>query len=319
VTAAPHISVLRDAIVASLMPKSGGHYVDGTFGAGGYSEALLGAADCKVWGIDRDPDALAFGAALTARFPGRLTMIEGNFGDMDRLLGDRGVQVIDGVALDLGVSSMQLDRAERGFSFRADGPLDMRMDPSRGDSAAQWLASASEAELKGVIANYGEERFAQQIARAIVASRAHEPITRTRQLAAIVAKALGSRARGDRSQDPATRTFQAVRIHVNQELQELSLALDAVLPFLASGARLATISFHSLEDRLVKQFLRRHSTPFGGDARLSRLAIASSALPQPPLMLVGRAIRAGDAEVAANPRARSATLRVAERTGAALQ
>jgi 16S rRNA (cytosine1402-N4)-methyltransferase len=169
-----------------------------------------------------------------------------------------------------------------------------------------------------VNAGYGEERFAQQIARAIVAARAHEPIVRTRQLAAIVAKAVRARGRGDRSQDPATRTFQAVRIYVNQELQELSLALNAVLSCLATGGRLAVISFHSLEDRLVKQFFRRHSLPFGGDARLARLAIASDALPQPPLKLVGRAVRAGDAEVAANARARSATLRVAERTKAAL-
>jgi 16S rRNA (cytosine1402-N4)-methyltransferase len=169
-----------------------------------------------------------------------------------------------------------------------------------------------------VIADYGEERFAQQIARAIVAARAHEPITRTRQLATIVAKALGARARGDRGQDPATRTFQAVRIYVNQELQELSLALEAVLPCLAAGGRLAVVSFHSLEDRLVKQFFRRHSLPFEGDARLARLAIASDALPQPPLKLVGRAVRAGETEVAANPRARSATMRVAERTQAAL-
>jgi 16S rRNA (cytosine1402-N4)-methyltransferase len=169
-----------------------------------------------------------------------------------------------------------------------------------------------------VIADYGEERFAQQIARAIVAARAHEPVVRTRQLASIVAKAVGSRGRGDWSQDPATRTFQAVRIFINQELQELPLALDRILPRLRDGGRLAVISFHSLEDRLVKQFFRRHSQPYGGDARLARLPIAESALPEPPLVLVGRAIRAGDAEIAANPRARSAVLRIAERTAAAL-
>ena len=225
------------------------------------------------------------------------------------------VDGIDGALLDLGIASPQIDDPARGFSFRARRTARHAHGSRRAaNSAAQWLASASEAELKGVIADYGEERFAQQIARAIVAARAHEPITRTRQLAAIVAKALGARARGDRSQDPATRTFQAIRIHVNQELQELPLALDAVLPCLLPGGRLAVISFHSLEDRLVKQFFRRHSVPFAGDSRLARLAIRDDALPQPPLKLVGRAIRAGEAEVAANPRARSATLRVAERT-----
>jgi 16S rRNA (cytosine1402-N4)-methyltransferase len=313
-----HVPVLLEEAVAALAVKPDGIYLDGTFGRGGHSRRILQALGPagRLVALDRDPAAEEAARAWT---DSRFHFHRAWFSSLADVLERERIGYVDGALLDLGIASPQIDEPERGFSFRADGPLDMRMDPSRGESAAQWLATASESELKGVIANHGEERFAQQIARAIVASRAHEPITRTRQLAAIVAKALGARARGDRSQDPATRTFQAVRIHVNQELQELSLALDAVLPFLASGARLATISFHSLEDRLVKQFLRRHSTPFGGDARLSRLAIASSALPQPPLMLVGRAIRAGDAEVAANPRARSATLRVAERTGAALQ
>ncbi len=190
----------------------------------------------------------------------------------------------------------------------------MRMDPTRGQTAAEWLAGVNERELTGVIADYGEERFAQQIARAIIAARAHEPIVRTGQLAAIVAKAVGTRGRGDRSQDPATRTFQALRIHVNQELTELSLALERVLPRLALGGRLAIISFHSLEDRSVKQFFRRHALAYGGDVRLARLAIATRTLPLPPLKLIGRAIRPGDAEISANPRARSAHLRVAERT-----
>ena len=216
--------------------------------------------------------------------------------------------------LDLGVSSPQIDNPERGFSFRADGPLDMRMDPTRGQPASEWLARATEGELRGVIGDYGEERFAQQIARAIIAARAHQPIQRTGQLAAIVAKAVGTRGRGDRSQDPATRTFQALRIHTNGELTELSLALERVLPRLALGGRLAIISFHSLEDRPVKQFFRRHAQAYGGDARLARLAIATRTLPVPPLKLIGRAIRPRDAEIAANPRARSAHLRVAERT-----
>jgi 16S rRNA (cytosine1402-N4)-methyltransferase len=312
-----HVPVLLQEAVAALAVRPGGIYVDGTFGRGGHALRILDALGPRgrLVALDRDPSAEAVAREWSDP---RFQFHRAWFSSLPEVLAHEHIDRIDGALLDLGIASPQIDEPERGFSFRADGPLDMRMDPSRGDSAAQWLASASEAELKGVIANYGEERFAQQIARAIVAARAHEPIARTRQLAAIVAKALGARARGDRSQDPATRTFQAVRIHVNQELQELSLALDAVLPRLTSGGRLAVISFHSLEDRLVKQFFRRRSLPFEGDARLARLAIASDALPQPPLQLVGRAIRAGDAEVAANPRARSATMRVAERTGAAL-
>ena len=220
---------------------------------------------------------------------------------------------IDGLLLDLGISSPQIDDPSRGFALRADGPLDMRMDTTCGESAAQWLATATESELKKVIADYGEERFAQPIARAIVAARAHEPVVRTRQLAAIVAKAVGAGRWRDRGQDPATRTFQALRIHVNEELTELSLTLDRALPRLAPGGRLAVISFHSLEDRIVKQFFRRHSEPYGGDARLARLAIAQRALPATPLRRVGRAIRPSPAEVEANPRSRSARLRVAER------
>jgi 16S rRNA (cytosine1402-N4)-methyltransferase len=312
-----HVPVLLQEAVAALAITPDGTYVDGTFGRGGHALRILGSLGPRgrLIALDRDPFAEAM--AREWKDP-RFHFHRAWFSTLPDVLASEHIDRVDGVLLDLGIASPQIDEPERGFSFRADGPLDMRMDPSRGNSAAEWLASASEAELKGAIANYGEERFAQQIARAIVAARAHEPITRTRQLAAIVAKALGARARGDRSQDPATRTFQAVRIHVNQELQELSLALEAVMPRLAAAGRLAVISFHSLEDRLVKQFFRRHSLPFEGDARLARLAIASDALPQPPLKLVGRAVRAGDAEVAANPRARSATMRVAERTGAAL-
>ena len=312
-----HVPVLLQEAVAALAVRPDGVYLDGTFGRGGHALRILDALgpNGRLIALDRDPSAEAMAREWDDP---RFHFHRAWFSTLPDVLAHEHVERVDGVLLDLGIASPQIDEPERGFSFRADGPLDMRMDPSRGTSAAEWLASASEAELKGVIANYGEERFAQQIARAIVAARAHEPVTRTRQLAAIVAKALGARARGDRSQDPATRTFQAVRIHVNQELQELSLALEAVMPRLAAGGRLAVISFHSLEDRLVKQFFRRHSLPFEGDARLARLAIASDALPHPPLKLVGRAVRAGDAEVAANPRARSATMRVAERTGAAL-
>jgi 16S rRNA (cytosine1402-N4)-methyltransferase len=312
-----HLPVLLQEAVAALAIKPDGIYVDGTFGRGGHSRRILEALGPRgrLIALDRDPSAEAVAQQWTDP---RFHFHRAWFSTLPEVLASVRIERIDGALLDLGIASPQIDEPERGFSFRADGPLDMRMDPSRGASAAQWLASASEAELKGVIADYGEERFAQQIARAIVAARAHEPIARTRQLAAIVAKALGARARGDRSQDPATRTFQAVRIHVNQELQELSLALEAILPCLSAGARLAVISFHSLEDRMVKQFFRRNSLPFEGDARLARLAIASDALPQPPLKLVGRAIREDEAQVAVNPRARSATLRVAERTKAAL-
>jgi 16S rRNA (cytosine1402-N4)-methyltransferase len=308
-----HVPVLVEEAVAALRIKPDGAYVDATFGRGGHSRRMLSllGPHGRLVAIDRDPAAAAAARAFTdPRFAFRHAW----FSELASVLDACGIARADGVLLDLGISSPQIDDPERGFSLRADGPLDMRMDPTHGVSAAEWIARASERELRGVIADYGEERFAQQIARAIVAARAERPIVRTLQLAAIVAKALGARARGDRSQDPATRTFQAVRIFVNQELQELSLALERVPPRLAVGGRLAVISFHSLEDRLVKQAFRRGSQPYGGDARLARLPIASAALPQPPLATVGRAIRATAAEIAANPRARSATLRVAERT-----
>jgi 16S rRNA (cytosine1402-N4)-methyltransferase len=312
-----HVPVLLNEAVAALAVKRDGAYVDGTFGRGGHSEQILAAlgSEGALVAVDRDPEAEAI--ARNWSDP-RFRFHRARFSELPDVLDREGLPLVDGVLLDLGIASPQIDDPARGFSLRADGPLDMRMDPSRGPSAADWLSHVEERELKGVIADYGEERFAQQIARAIVAGRAHEPILRTRQLAAIVAKAVGARGRGDWSQDPATRTFQAIRIFINQELQELPLALDRILPRLRDGGRLAVISFHSLEDRLVKQFFRRHSLPYGGDARIARLPIASRALPRPPLELVGRATRASDAEVAANPRARSAVLRVAERTEAVI-
>ena len=312
-----HVPVLLDEAVAALAVKPGGTYVDATFGRGGHSRRILAALgpDGALVALDRDPAAEAVARTWRdARFRFRRAW----FSELPDVLDREGVALIDGVLLDLGIASPQIDDPARGFSLRTDGPLDMRMDPSRGPSAAEWLSHVTERELRGVIADYGEERFAQQIAGAIVAARALEPILRTRQLAAIVAKAVGARGRGDWSQDPATRTFQAVRIFVNQELQELPLTLDRILPRLRHGGRLAVISFHSLEDRLVKLFFRRHSQPYGADARLARLPIATRALPRPPLELVGRASRPGEAEVAANPRARSAVLRVAERTEAPL-
>jgi 16S rRNA (cytosine1402-N4)-methyltransferase len=303
--------------MAALAIKPGGIYVDATFGRGGHSRHILARLSPagRLVALDRDPDAEA--VAGTWRDP-RFRFHRAWFSELPQVLDADGVAEIDGLLLDLGISSPQIDDPRRGFSLRADGPLDMRMDPARGSSAAEWLASVTERELRGVIADYGEERFAQQIARAVVAARALEPIVRTRQLAAIVAKAVGARRGRDRSQDPATRTFQALRIYINQELSQLSLALARALPRLASGGRLAVISFHSLEDRLVKQFFRRHSEPYGGDTQLARLPIAERALPVPPLRLVGRAIRPCPAEIAANPRSRSATLRAAERTGARL-
>ncbi len=308
-----HVPVLLEEAVAALAIKVDGTYVDATFGRGGHSRRILERLGPRgrLVALDRDPDAQAAAAALRDE---RFRFRRAWFSELPELLDAEGISTVDGVLLDLGISSPQIDDPARGFSLRADGPLDMRMDPTRGETAAEWLAGVNERELRGVIADYGEERFAQQIARAIIAARAHEPIQRTGQLAAIVAKAVGTRGRGDRSQDPATRTFQALRIHVNQELTELSLALERVLPRLALGGRLAIISFHSLEDRPVKQFFRRHALAYGGDVRLARLAIATRTLPVPPLKLIGRAIRPGDAEIAANPRARSAHLRVAERT-----
>jgi 16S rRNA (cytosine1402-N4)-methyltransferase len=314
---AGHVPVLVEEAVAALAIRPDGAYLDATFGRGGHSARILGALGPagRLVAIDRDPEA----EAVARRWPDpRFAFRRAWFSELGHVLDSEGLASVDGVLLDLGIASPQIDDPERGFSWRADGPLDMRMDPARGESAAQWLAHATEAGLKGVIADYGEERFAQQIARAIVAARARQPIVRTRQLAALVAKAVGASTRGDWGQDPATRTFQALRIFINQELEELPLALERVLPRLAPGARLAVISFHSLEDRIVKQFMRRHSVPFGGDSRIARLAIAAAALPQPPLRLIGRALRASASELAANPRARSAILRVAERTAAVL-
>ncbi|TMH61971.1 MAG: 16S rRNA (cytosine(1402)-N(4))-methyltransferase RsmH [Betaproteobacteria bacterium] len=308
-----HVPVLLEEAVAALAIKDNGTYVDATFGRGGHSGKILERLGPRgrLLALDRDPAAQAAAAAIRDQ---RFRFRHAWFSELPEVLDAEAIDTVDGVLLDLGVSSPQIDNPERGFSFRADGPLDMRMDPTRGQPASEWLARATEGELRGVIGDYGEERFAQQIARAIIAARAHQPIQRTGQLAAIVAKAVGTRGRGDRSQDPATRTFQALRIHTNGELTELSLALERVLPRLALGGRLAIISFHSLEDRPVKQFFRRHAQAYGGDARLARLAIATRTLPVPPLKLIGRAIRPRDAEIAANPRARSAHLRVAERT-----
>jgi 16S rRNA (cytosine1402-N4)-methyltransferase len=308
----PHIPVLRDAVLEILAPKAGGRYVDGTFGAGGYSEAILNAADCLVWGIDRDPDALSLGRAMVERFAGRLTLIEGNYGAMDRLLEARGVSAVDGVALDIGISSMQVDRAERGFSFR-DGPLDMRMS-QRGETAADLVNTLPEGALADLIHELGEERFARRIAAAIVRSR---PFDRTAELARIVRKAIPSKgdgsSKGDRI-DPATRTFQALRIAVNDEIGELKRGLSAAERLLAPGGRLAVVSFHSLEDRPIKLFLQRRS----GRAPAGSRHLPESAEQRAPSfrLLTNKPLVAGDVELAVNPRARSAKLRAAERSAA---
>ncbi len=306
-----HVPVLLDAVVAALAPRDGATYVDGTFGAGGYSAALLAAARCRVVGIDRDPAAVRRGAALAALHPGRLILIEGRFGDMERLLTDFTAGAIAGVALDLGVSSMQLDQAERGFSFRFDGPLDMRMGGD-GQDAADLVARLPEEELAAMIREFGEERFARRVARAIVKARQSTDIRRTGELADIVRGAIPTREPG---LDPATRTFQALRIAVNDELGELDRGLVAAERVLAPGGRLAVVAFHSLEDARCKNFLRQRSGLGGAVSR--HAPIGPAPLPPSFRLLSRRPVRPGEAEIAANPRARSARLRAAERTDAA--
>ena len=314
---AAHVSVLLEESVAALALKPEGTYVDATFGRGGHARAILArlSAAGRLVAIDRDPDAAR--AAMAVRDP-RLVFVRERFGNLDRALDALDLPRVDGVLLDLGVSSPQIDTPSRGFSFRRDGPLDMRMDPDAGETAAAFIARASQRELTEVIRDHGEERLAQPIARAIVAARAVRPIGTTRELAAIVAQAVGARTRGDWRQDPATRTFQAFRIAVNDELAELERVLPRAVARLARDGRLAVISFHSLEDRIVKQFVARASKPWGGDPRLARVPVTEADLPQPPLAPVGRAIKPSAAECDANPRARSAVLRVARRTGAPL-
>jgi 16S rRNA (cytosine1402-N4)-methyltransferase len=305
---APHIPVLLDEVVAALAPAPGETHVDGTFGAGGYTRAILSKGAARVFAFDRDPEAIQYGETLAASSGGRLTLVPERFSRMRQALADRGVEAVDGVTLDIGVSSMQLDQAERGFSFQSDGPADMRMSQD-GESAADFLNHADEDEIADVLFHYGDEPKSRRVARAIVAAR---PIERTGQLAAVVRKALGHHP--GMKKDPATRTFQAIRIHVNQELAELEGGLAAAERVLLPGGRLAVVTFHSLEDRIVKRFLKERSGAMPSGSR--HLPMANEAGPAPTFEAVGKAIRAGGAELDANPRARSATLRAARRTAA---
>jgi len=296
--------------VDGLKVRSNGCYVDCTFGRGGHSRlilARLGSAG-RLIALDRDPQAVAAGGEID---DGRFRILHGRFSRLAELAREAGVTRADGILLDLGMSSPQLDDPARGFSFRFDAPLDMRMDAGGGVTAAEWLARAAETEIREVIRNHGEERFAKQIAAAIVAARARGPVGTTRQLAALVAEAVPTR---EPHQDPATRTFQALRIHLNQELEELSLALPQCLQLLKPAGRLVVISFHSLEDRIVKRFMRDNARP---DPLPRRLPLRAHELPQPKVKLLGRALRPSTAEIAANPRSRSAVMRIAERTAAA--
>ncbi len=301
-----HTTVLLNEAVDALNIKADGVYVDGTFGRGGHSRLILETLgeNGRLIALDKDTAALKEAALITDM---RFQIVHSGFADLKQVLGELGVVSVDGILLDLGVSSPQLDEAERGFSFRFDGPLDMRMDSSKGQTAAEWLAVATEKKIGEVIKNYGEERFAKQIARAIVAVREGGVIATTRQLAEIVAKAVRTR---EPNKDPATRTFQALRIFINQELEELSLVLPQCVDVLAPHGRLVVISFHSLEDRIVKHYTRDISNP---DTFPSRLPMRAKDMPVPKLKMVGKAVRCSDEEIASNPRARSAVMRVAER------
>ncbi|MBI0066977.1 MULTISPECIES: 16S rRNA (cytosine(1402)-N(4))-methyltransferase RsmH [unclassified Snodgrassella] len=304
-----HVTVLLNEAVAGLQVQPAGVYVDGTFGRGGHSRLILSqlGKDGRLVVFDKDPQAIAVAQEL-ARQDARVQVVHEGFSALKRSLQQLGISRINGALFDLGISSPQIDDAGRGFSFRFDAPLDMRMDTTRGQSAAQWLAVAEEQDIHEVIKNYGEERFSRQIARTIVAQREQSPITTTGQLACLVAQVVRTRERG---QDPATRTFQAIRIFINRELEEITVVLPQVMECLVAGGRMAVISFHSLEDRIVKRFMQQHSKP----APLPRWAVVKEAeREQPPLRLIGKAQKPAPAEIEVNPRARSAVLRVAERS-----
>ncbi|TDY01140.1 16S rRNA (cytosine(1402)-N(4))-methyltransferase RsmH [Thiohalophilus thiocyanatoxydans] len=302
-----HLPVLLEEAIRGMNIKPDGRYIDGTFGRGGHSAAILARLGDggRLLAFDKDPRALET-AQEKFSHDSRFTLVQDSFARMAPHIAEQGWEQVDGILLDLGVSSPQLDDASRGFSFQKDGPLDMRMDTSRGPTAAQWLADAGEKEIARVLKEYGEERFAKRIARAIVAARNEQPITTTKQLSAIVAAANPAWEKG---KDPATRAFQAIRIYINHELDELDECLLQITDLLVPGGRLVVISFHSLEDRRIKQFMRKQSK---GDDFPPDLPVMQSQL-KPKMKLIGKAQRAADAEVDNNPRARSAVLRVAEK------
>jgi 16S rRNA (cytosine1402-N4)-methyltransferase len=306
-----HRPVLLSQVLSHLGPKDGGRYIDGTFGAGGYTRALLEAADCRVVALDRDPAAIEAGAALTTAFPTRLTLLEARFGDLAEVARSKQIDAVDGVALDVGVSSMQLDDAARGFSFHHDGPLDMRMGAA-GRSAADLLNELEEKELAQILFRFGEERRSRALASAIVAARREKAITSTGALAKIVARVLGRRMRDGKH--PATRTFQALRIAVNDEIGELARGLGAAEHLLRPGGRLVVVTFHSLEDRIVKRFFGERAGRLAGGSR--HLPEKSATLAPSFRILNRRPLTPSEEEIAANPRARSAKLRAGERTRA---
>jgi 16S rRNA (cytosine1402-N4)-methyltransferase len=311
VSGAPvHQTVLLQEAVEALDVKASGTYLDGTFGRGGHSRAILErlGPDGRLLVLDRDPQAIAAAREINDK---RLIVLHHCFGELAVAMHSAGIDAVDGVLLDVGVSSPQIDEGGRGFSFRFDAPLDMRMDTTQGETAASFLAHAGIKEITEVIRNYGEERFAFQIAKKVVAARLERPVATTGELAALVRETVRTREPG---QDPATRTFQALRIHVNQELEQLALALPQAMDALAHNGRLVVISFHSLEDRIVKRFMREHAS---ADTLPKNLPLRSVDLPQPKLELIGKPVKASAAEIAANPRARSAVMRVARRSAAA--
>ena len=301
-----HVTVLLEEAVEALAIKADGVYMDATFGRGGHSRRILAALGQRgrLVAVDRDPEAIAAGRAINDP---RFRLVHRAFGEIAEAAREAGVSELDGILFDIGVSSPQIDDGGRGFSFRHDAPLDMRMDPTQGETAAEWLARAEIREITEVIRDYGEERFAFQIAKKVVAARLEQPIVTTGQFAALVRATVRTREPG---QDAATRSFQALRIHINQELGQLALALPQALELLGSGGRLVVISFHSLEDRIVKNCMREQAS---ADDLPKGLPLRADQLPKPKLRLVGKPVKATPAEVAANPRARSAVMRVAEK------
>lgn len=306
-----HAPVMLTEVVAALQPRDGALYIDGTFGAGGYTRAILGEADCRVLGIDRDPSVAPMAEQVKQMFGGRFVLVRAPFGAMDEVISVNGGETVDGIVLDIGVSSMQIDQAERGFSFAKEGPLDMRMS-SEGPSAADAVMLLPEADLAAIFWHYGEEKKSRRVASAIVRARAEEAITTTERLAEIVAKAVGGKPGRIH---PATRTFQALRIYINDELGELVRALHAAETILSPAGRLVVVTFHSLEDRIVKNFLRERSGLSGGGGS-RHLPEAEPAAPPSFRLLQRKAMEAGQAETSENPRARSAKLRAAIRTDA---